>query len=74
MTQLAPENDAAGGDEDVARRVAERGTVSLPAEARRRAAMMGPLAAQDAVPIATARDAGQALGLSERTIYVLLRH
>ncbi len=78
MAQLAPENDAAGGDKDVTRRVAERGTLSLPAaawaEARRRAAVIGPLAAQDAVAAAAARDAGQALGLSERTIYVLLRH
>jgi putative transposase len=78
MAQLAPENDVAGGDEDVARRVAERGTLSLLAaawaEARRRAAMIGQLAAQDAVPAAAARDAGQALGLSERTIYILLRH
>ncbi len=78
MAQLAPENDAASGDEDAARRVAERGTLSLPAaawaEARRRAMVIGPLAAQDAVSAAAARDAGQALGLSERTIYVLLRH
>jgi len=77
MAQLAPENDAANGDEGVARRVAERGTLSLPAaawaEAQRRAAVIGPLAAQGAVSAAAARDAGQALGLSERTVYVLLR-
>ncbi len=58
-------------------RVPERGTLSLPdgawTEAQRRAAVIGPLAARNAVSAATARDAGRALGLSERTIYALLR-
>lgn len=58
----------------------ERGTLSLPdaawAEAQRRAVVIGPLAAQDAVSAATARDAGQALGLVELGItrQTLYRH
>ncbi|GAC1488154.1 MAG: DDE-type integrase/transposase/recombinase [Acetobacteraceae bacterium] len=57
--------------------MAERGTLSIPEaawrEAQRRAAVIGPLAAREAVSAAAARDAGQALGLSERTVYALLR-
>ena len=41
--------------------------------AQRRAALIGPLAAQDAVSVAAAFDAGRVLGLSERTIYALPR-
>lgn len=62
---------------DDARRVSERGTLSLPdaawTEAQRRALVIGPLAAQNAVSAAAACNAGRALGLSKRTIYALLR-
>ena len=77
MERLAPgagDADQDGGD---AHRVPERGTLSLPdaiwTEAQRRAAVIGPLAARDGVSAIAARDAGQALGLSERTIYALLQ-
>ena len=77
MEQPAPGSDAAGGSGDDARRVAERGTLSLPeaawTEAQRRAAVSGPLAVREAVSAAAAHDAGQALGLSERTVYALVR-
>jgi putative transposase len=58
-------------------RVAESGTLTLPkplwAEAKRRAAIIAPLAAADLVPAAMARAAGETLGLSERTVYDLVR-
>ena len=58
-------------------RVAEAGTLTLPerlwTEAKRRAAVIAPLAAADLVPSAVARAAGETLGLSERTVYALLR-
>ena len=77
MEQLAPGNDADDGSDSGARRVSERGTLALPdaawAEARRRAAVIAPLAARESVPASVARDAGRALGLSERTIYSLLQ-
>jgi len=43
------------------------------AEAQRRAAVISPLAALESVSASAARDAGRILGLSERTIYDLLR-
>lgn len=43
------------------------------AEAQRRAAVIAPLAALPSVSASAARDAGRMLGLSERTIYGLLR-
>jgi putative transposase len=43
------------------------------AEAQRRAAVISPLAALESVSASVARDAGRILGLSERTIYGLLR-
>ena len=77
MKQLAPRDGEADRAGDRLCRVPERGTLSVPdaawTEAQRRAAVIGPLAARDAVSAATARDAGQALGLSERTVYALLR-
>lgn len=77
MRRLAPGDGGANRGGDNARRVPERGTHSLSdalwTVAQRRAAVVGPLAAQDTVSAAAARDAGQALGLSERTIYILLR-
>jgi putative transposase len=58
-------------------RVTESGTLTLPeplwAEAKRRAAIIAPLAAADLVPAAMARAAGETLGLSERTVYALVR-
>jgi putative transposase len=57
--------------------VAESGTLTLPeplwAEAKRRAAVIAPLAAADLVPAAMARAAGETLGLSERMVYALVR-
>jgi len=77
MDQLAPDDGEADGGVVGLRRVPERGTLSLPeaawAEAPRRAAVIGPLAARDSVSANAARDAGRTLGLSERTIYALLR-
>ncbi len=77
MEQPAPGSDAASGSGDGACRVAERGTLGLPeaawTEAQRRTAVIGPLAARDSVCAAAARDAGPALGLSERTVYALVR-
>lgn len=77
MERLAPGDGVIDRGRDHARRVSERGTLSLSdaawTEAQRRAVVIGPLAAQDAVPAAAARDAGRALGLSRRTIYALLR-
>jgi len=77
MEQVASRDDAADGSDDGARRVPERGTLGLSdtawAEARRRAAVIAPLAAREGVPASAARDAGRTLGLSERTIYALLR-
>ncbi len=43
------------------------------AEAQRRASVIAPLAALESVSASAARDAGRTLGLSERTIYGLLR-
>jgi putative transposase len=57
--------------------VAESGTLTLPeplwVEAKWRAAVIAPLAAADLVPAAMARAAGETLGLSERTVYALVR-
>src|SRR4051812_19801582 len=77
MERLAPDDGGGDGNDGGVRRVPERGTLGLPdsawAEAQRRAAVIAPLVALDAVPAARARAAGQALRLSERTIYALLR-
>lgn len=77
MERIASGNDAGDGSDSDARRVFERGTLGLPdaawAEAQRRAAVIAPLAAREGVPASAARDAGRALGLSERTIYGLLQ-
>ncbi len=77
MEQVQPETQAPDEDETGRDRVPERGTLGLLdaawADTRRRTAVIAPLAAQDAVPASMARDAGRALGLSERTIYGLLR-
>lgn len=58
-------------------RVVESGTLTLPeplwAEAKRRVAIIAPLAVADLVPAALARAAGETLGLSERMVYALLR-
>ncbi len=77
MEQTQPEIQGPDDRGDGRLRVPERGTLGLSdaawAEARCRAAVVAPLAAQDVVPASMARDAGRALGLSERTIYNLLR-
>ena len=77
MEQVRPETQGSNGHGAGARCVPERGTLGLSdaawAEARRRAAVIAPLAAHDSVPASMARDTGRALGLSERTIYGLLR-
>ena len=77
MERLAPGDGEADRCENDARLVSERGTLSLPdaawTDAQRRAAVIGPLAAQAAVSTAAARDAGQTLGFSKRTVYALLR-
>ncbi len=77
MGQVVSGDDPTDGDEGDARRVPERGTLSLSdaawMEARRRAAVIAPLAAREGVPASAARDAGGALGPSEPTIYALLR-
>ena len=56
---------------------AESGAVSLTdsqwSEARRRAAIIGPLAASDSVSEWAAEEAGRRLGLTGRTVYALLR-
>ena len=57
--------------------VAESGTVSLTddrwSEARRRAAIIGPLADLSSVSQQAAEEAGRNLGLTARTVYTLLR-
>ena len=57
--------------------VAERGVLSLSdkawEEARRRAAVVGPLAAAGSVPHGAADAAGARLGLSRRQVYVLVK-
>ncbi len=57
--------------------VPERGLVSLPEdvwqEARRRAAVIGPLAAMRSVSVQSAEDAGRDLGLSRRQVYSLVK-
>ena len=77
MEQAQPEIQVSDEGKVGRDRVPERGTLGLSdtawAEARRRAVVIAPLAAQDVVPAPMARDAGRALGLSERTIYGLLR-
>lgn len=77
MEQASPDDGAVGGAGDGAPRAPERGTLGLSnaawTEACRRAAVVAPLAARDAVPASVARDAGRALGLSERTVYALVR-
>lgn len=42
-------------------------------EARRRAAIIGPLAAKEKTPASLAAEAGEQLGLSARTVYTLIR-
>jgi putative transposase len=77
MEQVAPDDDGSNESGNGARHVPEHDTLGFSdvawAEARRRAAVIAPLAARDAVPAVAAREAGRALGLSERTIYALLR-
>ena len=57
-------------------RVPERGALTLPehawAMAKRRAAVIGPLADSDVVSSQAARLAGEELGCSERTVYALV--
>jgi putative transposase len=57
--------------------IAERGVATLPAEAweqaRRRTEIIGPLAALEVVGHQAADAAAQALGLSRRQVYVLIR-
>ncbi len=57
--------------------VAERGVLSLSdtawEEARRRAEVIGPLAARGSVPHDAADEAGEQLGLSRRQVYVLVK-
>ena len=57
--------------------IPESGTIRLSeaawAEARRRAAVIQPLAEADALSANVAADAGRILGLSERTIYTLVK-
>ncbi len=57
--------------------IAERGVAILPAEAwehaRRRTEIIGPLAALEVVGHQAADAAAQALGLSRRQVYVLIR-
>lgn len=48
-------------------------TDALWAEARRRAAIIGPLAAREKTPASLATEAGEQLGLSARTVYTLIR-
>jgi len=77
MEQVQPEIQVPDEGGIESHRVPERGTLGLSdaawAEAQRRAAVIAPLVARDAVPASMARDAGRVLGLSERTIYGLLR-
>jgi hypothetical protein len=75
--QAGPLNEAADDGKSGPRRVPNGGTLGVSdarwAEAHRRAAMIAPLAALESVSASAAREAGQTLGLSERTIYGLLR-
>jgi len=70
--QQSPRNEHFAQD-----RVRESGTLNLSeqvwAKAKRRAAVIAPLASADRVSAAAARAAGETLGLSERSIYSLLR-
>ena len=70
-------NGTAEAGDPGTRRVSERGALALTdaawAEGQRRAAVIGPLAALESVSSAAACEASRALGLSERTIYALLR-
>lgn len=77
MEQVQPEIQVPDEGGTASHRVPERGTLGLSdaawMEAWRRAGVIAPLVARDAVPASMARDAGRVLGLSERTIYGLLR-
>lgn len=69
-----PDGAGSGADDD---RVFEHGVLTLSDkawhEAKRRGSVIAPLAAGDVVSAAAARAAGVELGLSERTIYNLVR-
>jgi putative transposase len=77
MEQGEPGSGAIADAGNGPRRLPNAGTLGLSdarwAEARRRAAVIAPLAALESVSASAARDAGRMLGLSERTIYGLLR-
>jgi putative transposase len=63
--------------DDKNERIPENGAIHLPdaawAEARRRAAVVGPLADKDVVTVDLAREAARELGVSERSVYKLVR-
>jgi len=77
MERVGPGTEAVDDGKGDPRRVPNSGTLCLSdaswAEAQRRAAAIAPLAALEGVSISAAREAGRTLGLSERTIYGLLR-
>jgi putative transposase len=77
MEQTGPLNEAADDGKSGPRRLPNGGTSGLSdarwAEAQRRAAVIAPLAALESVSVSAACEAGRTLGLSERTIYGLLR-
>ena len=77
MEQAGPLNEAADDGKSDPRRVPNGGTLALSdarwAAAQSRAVVIARLAALESVSASAAREAGQALGLSERTIYRLLR-
>ncbi len=77
MEQSEPGSGAITDAGSGPRRLPNGGTLGISdarwAEARRRAAVIAPLAALQSVSASTARDASGMLGLSERTIYGLLR-
>ena len=77
MERSVPGNGATDETGNSNRRVPEHGTLGLSdmawAEALRRAAVIGPLAVRGTAPAVAARAAAQALGMSERTVYGLLR-
>jgi putative transposase len=77
MEQAGPLNEAADDGKSGPRRVPNGGTLALSdarwAAAQRRAVVIARLAALASVSASAAREAGQTLGLSERTIYRLLR-
>jgi putative transposase len=77
MERVGPWTEAVDDGNGGPRRVPNSGTQCLSdaswAEAHRRAAVIAPLAAPEGVSASAAREAGRTLGLSERTIYGLLR-